>query len=374
MGVMSDVESQRREIYNSVSKLNAYPFWLIQGDMEPREPRVREKAHVWRFKDFEPLIQKAGPIVPHELADRRAFVLHNPGYDMTKPYTTNTQYIAYSFYLPGEVFEPHVHTPSASRMLLQSDGKGYTTVEGEKCYLERGDLVITPSGSWHDHGNEGEIPMIWVDMLDIPVPVLFNAAKFGFDYRENGKKVDRQSATRSHLYSKRHFSFGGVRPRFAQTEVGNRTSSPQLHWKYADVRAALNAVRDEPGDPYDGVIVDYVDVMTGGPIQKTQNFSMQLLRPGEHTMSHRHSNGGVYVCIEGSGHTIINGEEFAWAENDVFCVPSMHWHEHVNGSDKEDAVLYCVSDAPALEKLGLLWEERKTATGEIVAIGNALPS
>ena len=141
-----------------------------------------------------------------------------------------------------------------------------------------------------------------------------------------------------------------------------------------DVRAALNAVRDEPGDPYDGVIVDYVDVMTGGPIQKTQNFSMQLLRPGEHTMSHRHSNGGVYVCIEGSGHTIINGEEFAWAENDVFCVPSMHWHEHVNGSDKEDAVLYCVSDAPALEKLGLLWEERKTATGEIVAIGNALPS
>lgn len=371
---MSEHESERKEVYDAVGKLNAYPFWLIQGDMEPEEPRVREKPHVWRFKDFEPLITKAGPIVPHELAERRAFIFHNPGYDMSRPYTTNTQYIAYSFYMPGEVFEPHIHTPSASRMLLKSDGKGYTTVEGEKCYLERGDLVITPSGTWHDHGNEGQEPMIWVDMLDIPIPVLFNAAKFGWDYKENGVSADRQSATRSQHYSRRHYGFGGLRPRFAQTEIGNRNSSPQLHWKYSDVRAALDAVRHEAGDPYDGVVVDYVDVMTGGPIQKTQNFSMQLLRPKEHTLSHRHTNNAVYICIEGSGYTIINGEKYTWEENDVFCIPSMHWHEHINGNGKVDAVLHCVADSPAMEKLGLRWEERKTATGDIVKLGNVIPA
>ena len=68
---MSKHESERNEIYDAVGKLNAYPFWLIQGDMEPEEPRVREIPHVWRFKDFEPLIAKAGPIVPHEMAERR---------------------------------------------------------------------------------------------------------------------------------------------------------------------------------------------------------------------------------------------------------------------------------------------------------------
>jgi len=371
---MTDVETQRKEMYAALDGLNAYGFWLIQGDMEPAEPRVKERAHVWRFKDFEPHILKAGEIVPHELADRRGIILRNPGYDMTKPYTTNTQYIAYSVYMPGEVFGAHIHAPAASRMVLRCDGKGYTTVEGEKCYLERGDLVLTPSGTWHDHGNEGDEPMIWVDMLDIPVPVLFNAAKFGFQYHENGIRVGSQSQSRSHLYSKRHYGTGGVRPRFAQSMVGNNTSSPQLHWKYADVRAALNAVRDEAGDPYDGVIVDYIEVMTGGPIQKTQNFSMQLLRPGEHTLSHRHTNSAMYVCLEGSGHTIINGEKFHWEENDVFCVPSVSWHEHVNGSNTADAVLYSVTDAPALEKLGLLWEERKEKNGDIVGKGYLIPA
>lgn len=367
------VEAQRTEMYSALNDLSAYPFWQIQGDMEPREPKVREKAHVWQFKEFHPHILMAGEIVPHELADRRGIILHNPGYDMTRPYTTNTQYVAYSVYMPGEVFAAHIHAPSASRMVLQCDGKGYTTVEGEKCYLERGDLVLTPSGTWHDHGNEGTEPMIWVDMLDIPVPILFNAAKFGFHYTENGVPVDAQSETRSQSYSRRHYGFGGIRPRFAQTQVGNNTSSPQLHWKYADARAALNAVRDEVGDAYDGIVVDYVDVINGGPIQKTQNFSMQLLRPGEHTLSHRHTNSAMYICLEGSGHTIVNGEKHSWEENDVFCVPSVHWHEHANNSDTEDAVLFSVTDAPALEKLGLLWEERKTKTGEIEQRGNIIP-
>ena len=368
------VEAQREELYKALGGLHAYGFWTIQGDMEPREPRVRELPHVWRWKDFEPHIATASEIVPPELAERRGIILHNPGLDMTRPSTTNTQYVAYSVYMPGEIFAAHNHSPAASRMLLESDGKGYTTVEGEKAYLDRGDLILTPSGTWHDHGNEGSEPMVWVDMLDLPVPVLFNASKFGFEYRENGVRRDAQSPMRSHLYSQRFFGTGGLRPRFAQTSMGNNTGSPQLHWKYKDVRKALDAVRDESGDPYDGIILDYVNVMDGGPIQKTQNFSMQLLRPGEHTLSHRHTNSSVYVVIEGGGSTIIEGEEYTWEENDVFCIPSYKWHEHVNKSSSKDAVIYCVSDTPALQKLGLWWEERKAKDGSITAIGNTIPN
>lgn len=368
------ITAEQKEIYDAFENLQAYAFWLMQGEFEPREPKVSEQPHVWHYKDFEPHLLKAADVVPPELADRRGIIFRNPGHrDRPVQSTTNTQYCAYSIYKPGEVFSPHVHSPAASRLLIKSDGKGYTTVEGEKCYLERGDLIITPSGTWHDHGNEGTEPMIWVDMLDIPVAMFFNASKFGWNYTENGVKKNMQTPSRSHLYSSRHYGTGGVRPRFAQSEVGNGTGSPQMHWKYTDVRAALNAVRDEPGDLYDGIILDYVDVMTGGPIQKTQNFAMQLLRPGEHTLSHRHTSSTVYVCLEGSGKTIINGEAYEWGESDVFCVPSNHWHEHVNKNDGVDAVLYSVTDAPALEKLGLLWEEQKLRNGEIVSVGNTIP-
>lgn len=370
----TEIEEKRQQMYAALRALDAFGFWTIQGDMEPREPRVREVPHVWRWKDFEEHVMLAGEIVPHELADRRGIILHNPGLDMTKPATTNTQFVAYSVYMPGEVFHPHIHSPAASRMLLKSDGKGYTTVEGEKAYLERGDLITTPSGTWHDHGNEGDVPMVWVDMLDIPVAMLFNAGKFGFDYTENGVAREMQSPTRSQLYSQRHFAVGGVRPRFAEQVVGNDNGSPQLHFKYADTRRALNAVRDEAGDPYDGVIVDYVNIMDGGPIQRTQNFSMQLLRPGEHTLSHRDTSSSVYVVIEGSGSTIINGREYKWEEDDIFCVPTYMWHEHVNASNTEDAVIYCVSDAPAVKKLGLYWEDRKDSQGNVTTIGKAIPA
>lgn len=369
----TQLDARREEMYAELDKLEAYGFWTVQGEMEPREPKVKEVPHVWRWDDFEPHILNAGDIVPHELADRRGIILRNPGSDPKRPYTTNTQYVAYSVYMPGEVFAAHVHSPAASRMVLRGDGKGYTTVEGEKAYLERGDLILTPSGTWHDHGNEGSEPMVWVDMLDIPVPVAFNAGKFGFQYTENGVERESQSETRSHLYSKRYFGTGGIRPRFAQTDVANNNGSPQLHFKYADVRACLNGLRDEEGDPYDGIIVDYVNVMDGGPVQKTQNFSMQLLRPGEQTLSHRETCSGVYVVLEGEGETIINGEAYKWKADDIFCVPSYMWHEHRNTSKTEDAVVYCVSDKPALQKLGIWWEQRKDKNGKVTQLGATVP-
>lgn len=356
-------------LHDAFDSLSAYPFWEVQDVYEPKDPVVKEKAHVWRYEDFEPLLIEAAETVSHEIADRRGIILRNPAYDMSRPFTTNSQFSAYSIYRPGEVFTPHIHTPAASRMVLRSDGGGYTTVEGEKCYLERGDLILTPGGTWHDHGNEGKDLLIWVDMLDIPVPAFFNAYRFAFDYKEGGESKKMQTPHRSPLYSSRHYGFGGLRPRFAEFDVANGNGSPQMHFKYKDVRAALNAVRDEAGDPYDGIILDYVDVRNGGPIQKTQNFSMQLLRPGEQTLSHRHTSSAVYVVLEGEGSVIVNGEELKWQESDVFCVPSYHWHEFKN-SEKGDAVLYSVSDSPSLKALGFYWEDRKTASGEIVTVGS----
>jgi gentisate 1,2-dioxygenase len=32
-----------------------------------------------------------------------------------------------------------------------------------------GDLVLTPSWTWHDHGSESAEPVIWMDGLDVPL-------------------------------------------------------------------------------------------------------------------------------------------------------------------------------------------------------------
>ena len=38
-----------------------------------------------------------------------------------------------------------------------------------------GDLILTPSWTWHDHGNESGDPIIWLDGLDIPLVHLLEA-------------------------------------------------------------------------------------------------------------------------------------------------------------------------------------------------------
>ena len=82
------------------------------------------------------------------------------------------------------------------------EGEGaFTTVEGEKCTMSRGDLVITPSGTWHDHGNDGKQPTVWLDMLDLPLVENLNSTIFEFDYTESdpksnsGQPVRRQTQT-----------------------------------------------------------------------------------------------------------------------------------------------------------------------------------
>jgi len=34
--------------------------------------------------------------------------------------------------------------------------------------MNRGDVILTPTWNWHDHGKDGSGPMIWLDGLDLP--------------------------------------------------------------------------------------------------------------------------------------------------------------------------------------------------------------
>jgi gentisate 1,2-dioxygenase len=272
---------------------------------------------LWRWEEVRSLMVRAGELVSAEDAERRVLAYRNPGTaDHELARATDTLWAAVQMVMPGEVAPPHRHTPAALRFVIE--GEGYTVVDGERVEMEVGDVVLTPAWTWHEHGNVGDEPVLWLDGLDLPV-------------------------------------VGAIRAVFTERDgAGARSDAPlrTLIYKYADAMGALDARRDEDGDPYDDLIVDYRDPTNGGPALPTMSAHLQLLRAGTHTSAHRHSASVVYHVAEGSGHSVVDGARLEWTRGDTFAVPVWCAHEHANDAS-DDAVLFSFSDAPILRALGL---------------------
>ena len=365
---------ERSALTTDVNDLYVVEFWKERVNLEVLKPSTAAVPHRWRWTDLDPLLQRASEIVSVEEAERRGLLFANPGLFPT-PYMTSTLYGAYSLYNPGEPASVHRHTVSASRFSLAGNG-GFTMVDGEKCMMLRGDLVITPPGAWHDHGNDGTDQCVWFDMLDLPLVESLNSTMFDFDYKEadplsnSNEPVARntQSVRTPPDHSHNLFSTGGVVPMFDLGRDGRGDRPPMLVYRWKEIRATLERLKSYEGDPYDGIILQYVDPSSGQPPMPTLAFTAQLLRPGEHTRAHRHTSSTAYCVVEGEGVTRFEDIEIAWSKNDVLVVPTWLWHEHINASKKRDAVLYGVSDAAALRKLGLYREQGMSGTGDIVPV------
>jgi gentisate 1,2-dioxygenase len=227
-------------------------------------------------------------------------------------------------------------------------------VDGHKMDLAAGDFVITPNGTWHDHGveSDGEIT-IWQDGLDM---LLVNQldANFYAVHPDQVQKSNYPLNDTAHVY-------GGAGLLPAGGEAWSKPYSPLLKYEWARTYETLTkAASATDGSPYDGIMMQYVNPATGGPVMKTLGANIQLLRGGERTKAHRHTGSVVYTCAKGSGHSIIGGRRYEWSKNDIFVVPSWAMHEHANASEREDAVLFSFSDVPSMVALGLYREEHLT--------------
>lgn len=83
------------------------------------------------------------------------------------PYTTDTIYGGLQLVNPNETAPAHRHTAFACRFIIEGSG-GFTAVQGQRVQMQRGDVILTPTLNWHDHGKDGDGPMIWLDGLDLP--------------------------------------------------------------------------------------------------------------------------------------------------------------------------------------------------------------
>jgi gentisate 1,2-dioxygenase len=373
----SNREAALDQLHADVFERNMAPFWAIDlknKNDEDRQVRDNRKAvpFLWSYqRDIEPLLHRSAELITAESSERRSLILVNPGLAPRRASVT-TMYTAYRLNDPREIMPPHRHSPNAIRFGL-TGAQNFTGVEGENIVFGPGDMVLTPHDTWHNHGNKGGEPAINLSVLDLPLVEQLNALYFEHDYHEveHGERMKKQVQSERFPsdYSQRVYGAGGLIPRFLSHRRGTGAASPMYVYRYDQMRSLLEKFRDWEGDPHEALMVEYVDPTTGAPIFKTMTFFMQMLRPGERTRPLKQNASLLVAPFEGKGHSIIDGQRFDWAPFDTLAVPGGSWCEHVNGSDRDPAILFVASDEPVLKALALYHKHGKTEAGETVRLG-----
>lgn len=318
--------------------------WSRPGPLiEPKRTHV--ESRLWRWAEIEPLLRRSAEFVsPGRGAERRILRLANPG--VPERTSTHTISVAIQYLLPGEVAPAHRHTPNAIRFMLHGQG-AYTTIEGDKCLMRPGDLVLTPYMTWHDHGNEGVEPVIWIDGLDSPVVRYLEVLSM------QSYSQERQVPQSLAGLSEHRFGTAGLHPAWHPPDA---PSYHLLHYRWEATYAALNRLAALEASPFDDVIMEYIDPATGRSPLPTLGCYIQMIRPGVQTRAHRQTSSAVYYVVEGTGFSVIEGVRYDWQPGDFFVVAP--WAAHAHGNDGSvAAVLFSLQDVPLLTALGLYREE-----------------
>lgn len=362
MGKSEALLQQRAEFAERVRKANYLEYWA--AGYRTTKPDTGVVPCLWRWEEMKRLMLESEKLIDINEAERRGLILLNPGLG-GKPYMTNTIFGDVQILAPGEKAPAHRHTTSASRFFLEGEG-GYTTVEGEKCTMGPGDLIINPSWGWHDHGHEGTEDISYLNILDVGLLASLGCVFYDSRYDKAGDASPSIQTVKRVNASHDFYASGGIVPRIFKPS--GKPYTPQLIYRFRDVKAALERIAKYEPDPYDGHIVEYVSPESGGPVVPTMSFRMQALQPNARLLAHRHTASTVYCCAGGRGVTEVEGTRLEWQKNDMFVVPTWTWHQHSNASSSEPALLFSVTDAPAIQKLSLYREEGRTASGEIVTL------
>lgn len=340
--------------YEELAGFETGALWTVANDIEPWEPKPKSAPTIWRSRDLRDKVLASLDLVRPEDAGRRVVFLRNP---MRKDVSACCGWLFSGIQVmrPGESAPAHNHAASALRFIMEGAG-AYTVVDGHRMTLGAKDFVITPNGTWHEHGvlEDGETSM-WQDGLDIP---LTNALEANFyevhpdDYQNSNLPMDDSPAA---------WGTPGLLP---AREKWGAFYSPLMKYSWdKSYQGLLDFARVTDGDPYDGVIMRFVNPQTGGDPMATMGAQMQLLREGEHTKAHRHTGNVIYHVAKGKGYSVINGTRYDWEEKDIFCVPAWTWHEHCNLAEKDDAVLFQFNDFPVMEKLKFYREQAYPENG-----------
>jgi 1-hydroxy-2-naphthoate dioxygenase len=316
-------------------------LWVREERMN-RKPEPFGKAHLWKWPKILEGLNAAGRLVTTNYKGaRRAITLVHPSLDEGTSFTLG---YAVQLVKAGESVYSHRHTNAAMRFVIDGGPGVFTITNGEKCVMERRDLVIQPSFGWHNHINETDRDAVWIDCLDSGLMRMlrttFQEPHPAEDVRLYNSPVDTTLRNPGLL-----------------APPGQPLKS--LVYKWPATRRALCEMLPESESPFDGKCLEYRNPVTGGSTFPTFSCWIQALDPAKATHEHRHTSNQLYYVVEGSGISEVEGEKLEWDTGDFFVVPNWSWHKHKNVSASEPAILFSTTDRPLHESLGVYREESR---------------
>ena len=291
--------------YSELGRLRFSPGWARPEPSMWPQPRPKFTPAVWRFAAARAALDQAGEFVPVEQAERRNLIMVNP-IEGNLYATTRNLVAAYQCVKGGgETARTHRHTPAALRLVLEAKPGTYTVVNGAQIDMLPGDVVLTPSWSWHGHVNQSDRTSFWIDFLDIPFVQLSEAMFF------------------------EQYPQGGLEPITGRGPSPFRIPSAQ----------ALGGGRDPK----------VVEIAKG--IMPTIALHLMRQPAGGRVEVERATINNIYAVIGGSVRfTAESGLAETLGPGDVIAMPC--WHAHTIEA-AQDMTLLRVSDEPLLAKLGL---------------------
>jgi gentisate 1,2-dioxygenase len=339
-----ETSASRQAFYERIAVDHMTPLWEVLHALVPPSPASPAVAHQWKYAEVRDRIMESGTLISAAEAERRVLILENPAL-RGQSCITSSLYAGLQLIMPGEIAPAHRHSQSALRLVLDGEG-AYTSVDGERTTMRRGDFIITPAWTWHDHGNLGDQPVVWLDGLDIPI-VRFLDAGFAEKSTSEYQAVARPEGDALARYGSNMVPVDFYQQPSEPTKV--------FVYPFETTVKSLRSIASGTPDPHFAHKLRYVNPATGQSPMPTMAAFSQLVAAGYETRPYRCTDGTVHVCLEGEGEFRVEGKSYPFSVNDVLVVPS--WHKHsILATD--DTILFSFSDRPVQQALGL-WREQK---------------
>jgi gentisate 1,2-dioxygenase len=314
---------------------NLAPLW--DSMIAHKDDVALKQATLWPWAQVRPLLEHAMWMTNPDVVERRVLSMRDPSnVSPLDESTVNTLQAAFQVLLPGESARPHRHSMNAIRFVLEGEG-AVTVVDGKRCPMQVGDLILTPGWCWHEHEHLGDQPIIWLDVLDVPLHQYFGTVRF-----QRGPAKALPATLEDEAFGRAHF--------LPDVEWSS-AHSPLFRYSMADAVSALQAI------PYQHGIrrVRYVNPLDGRGVMPMLDCYLVELTEGAELRVTRSTSNALCAVVEGTGTSTIGERTIQWRKNDVFTVPQNNWVRHTVASGI--ARFMMVSDKDMLARLGLLEEE-----------------
>jgi len=304
-------------LIGALERSNIHPLWDRYKRITPVAPSAKDAPMHWRWRDVEPFTARAASEVAIEDVERRALILANPAFG-GDTVTTQNLIAAFTVLEPGDKAVPHRHTAAAIRFSTRAEG-AFTIVNGRRCAMKEGDLVLTPPMCWHGHINESGRRTVWFDAANMPAICALDASFF-----EPGTRQDERFWEVSDAGAE-EYRFPGE---LVRRELATR-------------RPGIDGART------------YRYTRDGGSLMPTLDLFFKKITG--RTKRWRATHNAVCLVVSGEGSSTVGDRTFEWSQHDVFTVPHWTWSSHeARGGEAE---LFVVTDRAIYERLELLREE-----------------